>query len=155
MNSNLVEFGKRIIPKVNRIYLLCLECWNKRTKYNGCNAMITMQSWMFLSSYENMRSSILNKYTISHLMHMENMVLGIAFGTAATLFWNRGNEGFAGTYNYVKYNSIKKNRPLMDKEYRFSQINQELFKKISGAPIAYWAKDGIIEAFMKGIPWVN
>lgn len=155
MNSNLVEFGKKNYSKSKSdLFAMFIECWNKRTKYNGCNAMITMQSWMFLSSYENMRSSILNKYTISHLMHMENMVLGIAFGTAATLFWNRGNEGFAGTYNYVKYNSIKKNRPLNfpDKEYRFSQINQELFKKISGAPIAYWAKDGIIEAFMKGIP---
>jgi hypothetical protein len=31
--------------------------------------MVTMQSWMFLSSYENVRKKILKHYTIDSLVH--------------------------------------------------------------------------------------
>lgn len=144
MNAKLVKFGKKYYPNSKSdLFAMFIESWNKRVKANGCNAMVTMQSWMFLSSYKNMRADILNKYTISNLMHMDNMVMGIAFGTAATLFWNRPNKGFVGTYNYVKSTHIKENKPIVfpDKNYRFAQINQEQFRKIPGNLIAYSANE--------------
>ena len=47
--------------------------------------MVTMQSWMFLSSYEKLRERLLDEVTIDCMVHMANMVMGIAFGTAATV----------------------------------------------------------------------
>ena len=48
--------------------------------------MVTMQSWMFLSSYERLRRRLLEEVTIESMVHMNNMVMGIAFGTAATVW---------------------------------------------------------------------
>ena len=142
MNKNLVEFGKKNYPdSKSDLFAMFIEWGNKRVKYNGCNAMVTMQAWMFLSSYKNMRSNLLEEYTISNLMHMENMVMGIAFGTAVTLFWNRVSENFKGTYHYVQYKHIKNDHPYVfpDRDYRYSEIHQNQFKKIPGCLIAYSA----------------
>lgn len=141
MNSKLVEFGKKYYPNSKSdLFAMFIEWGNKRVKNNGCNAMVTMQSWMFLSSYKDMRESLLEKYTISNLMHMENMVMGIAFGTAVTLFWNTVNDKYTGIYHYVQHKQIKNDRPVVfpDRDYRYSELNQDHFKKIPGAPIAYW-----------------
>lgn len=40
-------------------------------------------------------------YDIFTLLHMESMVLGIAFGTAATVIRNSRIEGFRGGYTYI------------------------------------------------------
>jgi hypothetical protein len=50
--------------------------------------MVTMQSWMFLSSYEKLRRRLLDDATINCMLHMSNMVMGIALGTAATVWIN-------------------------------------------------------------------
>lgn len=144
MNSKLVEFGKKYYPNSKSdLFAMFIEWGNKRVKNNGCNAMVTMQSWMYLSSYKDMRENVLEKYSISNLMHMENMVMGIAFGTAVTLFWNRTCDKYKGTYHYVKYKQIKNDQPFVfpDKDYRYSEIDQNQFKKIPGYLIAYSAND--------------
>src|SRR5699024_2125165 len=70
------------------------------TKKHGLNSMVTMQSWMFLSSFEKFRKYILENKSIITLNHMDNMVMGIAFGTSATTFRNT-NMNFKGTYTYI------------------------------------------------------
>ena len=60
--------------------------------YRECfNCMVTMQSWMFLSSYEKLRKKILDTKTIETLLHMDNQVMGIAFGTAVVVIKNKEN----------------------------------------------------------------
>ena len=68
------------------LFAVCIEKGNLMTNKYGFNCMVTMQSWMFLSSYDKFRENIIDNYTIYSLMHMENMVMGIAFGTSATYF---------------------------------------------------------------------
>jgi len=126
---------------------------NSMAKTNGYNCMVTMQSWMFLSSFEKMREDIVSSKIIANLMHMENMVMGIAFGTAVANFRNACIEGFKGTYNQIKMCDIKDDEP---KEFpvqgnRFSQISTENFSKIPGMPIAYWASEKVIKAFDIGL----
>ena len=60
----------------------CLSFTNK----NGYSCLVTMQSWMFLSSYEKLRVKLLKNNTLTNLMQMENMVMHIAFGTAVSCF---------------------------------------------------------------------
>lgn len=90
------------------------------TVKNGFNSMVTMQSWMFLSSFEKMRLNCLNKFSISTLMHMENMVMGIAFGTAVTIFRNALIKKYKGTYNQIKLQDIANEKP---KEFPVSGKN--------------------------------
>ena len=113
--------------------------------------MITMQSWMFLSSFEKMRAKALQTKTITNLMHMENMVMGIAFGTAVTIFRNNAVKGYKGTYNQIKLQDIENDTP---KQFpiqgnRFAQVSTDNFSKIPGSPVAYWVSKAVLDVYSR------
>lgn len=122
------------------------------TKVNGYSCLVTMQSWMFLSSYEKLRIKLINKNTLTNLMHMENMVMHIAFGTCVSCFKKFKINNFNGTYNHVKLSDLNDDIPIIfpNKTNRFAQISTENFNKIPGSPIAYWASKDIINDFNYG-----
>ena len=117
---------------------------------NGFNCMVTMQSWMFLSSFEKMRNKLLQTMSISSLMHMENMVMGIAFGTAVSVFRNSHLAGYRGTYNQIKLVDIDNDAPkeFPIKGNRFAQVSTDNFSKIPGSPVAYWVSNNLINIFV-------
>ena len=150
MNENLSRFVKENYPDSKSDLFACfIERGNTMVKTNGLNCMVTMQSWMFLSSFEKMRCHILKTKDIVCLMHMENMVLGIAFGTAVTIFKNTHIHGYKGTYNQIKLcdieNEVPKNFPVS--ENRFAQVSTDNFSKIPGAPVAYWVSERFTDIF--------
>ena len=154
MNENLSRFVKENYPDSKSDLFACfIERGNTMVKTNGLNCMVTMQSWMFLSSFEKMRCHILKTKDIVCLMHMENMVLGIAFGTAVTIFKNTHIHGYKGTYNQIKLcdieNEVPKNFPVS--ENRFAQVSTDNFSKIPGAPVAYWVSERFLQSFVTGI----
>ena len=154
MSAKLSAFVKKNYPDSKGDLFACfIERGNDWTKINGYNSMVTMQSWMFLSSFENMRKKILGKMMISTLMHMENMVLGIAFGTVVTVFRNANLPDYKGTYNHIKLADIRDEKPFEFpvKGNRFAQVATQNFAKIPGSPVAYWASDMILATFEKGI----
>ena len=72
-----------------------------------------MQSWMFLSSFENLRTKLLDTHTIECLVHMANMVMGIAFGTSATVWKKKYISNYPGNFCYVEYEDLQ-NGALME-----------------------------------------
>lgn len=109
-------------------------------KQNGYSSLVTMQSWMFLSSYEKLRTKLLNNNTLITLMQMENMVMHIAFGTSVSIFCNVKIKEYKGIYNQIKLCDLKNDEPINFpiKNNRFAQISTENFNRIPGSPIAYW-----------------
>lgn len=155
MNKELSSFAKKNFKNSKSdLFAMFLESWNGHLASQGYCAMVTMQSWMFLSSFEKMRKQLLKKYTISNLMHMENNVMGIAFGTAVTITHLPYDSEFKGTYHQIKMMDVKEHKinNLPVKENRYSQISQSNFNKIPGSPIAYWASENLITDFEKGTP---
>ena len=156
MDARLSEFVKKNYPDNKGDLFACfIEKGNRMTVQNGYNCMVTMQSWMFLSSFEKMRENLLHTKTIAALMHMENMVMGIAFGTAVTVFRNCYISGFKGTYNQIKLqdigdDDIPKEFPVQGN--RFAQTSTDNFAKIPGAPVAYWVSENVPNIFLKGKP---
>lgn len=151
MGAKLSEFVKAYYPDSRSDLFACfIERGNQVTKQHGFNCMVTMQSWMFLSSFEKIRISLLRTKTITNLMHMENMVMGIAFGTAVTIFRNDRICGFKGTYNQIKLqdidNGTPKAFPVM--KNRFAQVSTDNFSKIPGSPVAYWVSEAIYRAYI-------
>lgn len=141
MGAKLSKYVKDNYPYSKRdLFAVFIEKWNAMSNKNGLNCMVTMQSWMFLSSFEKMRVNILNTRDITNLLHMENMVMGIAFGTAVAIFRNSHVRGYKGTYNQIKLCDIVNNKPkyfpVLDN--RFSQVATDNFSKIPGSPVAYW-----------------
>lgn len=150
MNSVLSEYVKRCYSEAKSdlfaaIIIKCLEF----TKQNGYSSLVTMQSWMFLSSFEEMRTKLLTLNTLTTLMHMENMVMGIAFGTAVSVFRKGAVKGYKGTYNQIKLADIENAKP---KSFpvagnRFAQVSSDNFSKIPGIPVAYWVSEKVYSDF--------
>ncbi len=150
MNARLAEYVKKNFPDAKSDLFACfIERGNQMTVKHGYNCMVTMQSWMFLSSFEKMRKEVLQTKTITNLMHMENMVMGIAFGTAVTVFRNDYVNGYKGTYNQIKLQDIEKDKPktFPVPGNRFAQTSTDNFSKIPGSPVAYWVSDAGLKVF--------
>lgn len=150
MSAKLSDFVKSNYPdSKSDLFAVCIERGNQMVIRSGINCMVTMQSWMFLSSFEKMRVKTLQTKTITNLMHMENMVMGIAFGTAVTVFRNNAIKGYKGTYNQIKLQDIENDAPKQFpiQENRFAQVSTDNFSKIPGAPVAYWVSPSIRAIF--------
>ena len=138
------------------LFAVFIERCNEFTKKNCYTSMITMQSWMFLSSFENLRKNIINNLSIINLIHMPYLgkggtSLGINFGTVSFIF-KKLKKQIAGIYQYIRYfecdlNGVPNQFPTINERYK--EIEQENFNKIPGSPIAYWVSDKIREIFEK------
>ncbi|WP_442596648.1 BREX-1 system adenine-specific DNA-methyltransferase PglX [Parapusillimonas sp. JC17] len=110
MNPRLSAWAKQNYPNSKSdLFAMFIERGFDLTPKYGYSAMVTMQSWMFLSSYESLRERILSETSIECMAHMANMVMGIAFGTAATVLKKGGSPESRGAYCYVKYEDIGEN----------------------------------------------
>lgn len=152
MNARLSDYVKKYYPdSKSDLFAVFIEHGNEMVKRAGFNCMVTMQSWMFLSSFEKMRVNALQTKTITNLMHMENMVMGIAFGTAVTVFQNVIVHGYKGTYNQIKLqdieNDVPKQFPVQGN--RFAQVSTDNFSKIPGSPVAYWLSQQMLLPYSK------
>ena len=126
----------------------------------GFNAMVAMESWMFLSSFERFRTGILSHFNIQSLVHMPysgkgGTSMGINFGTAAFVLEKKASQSLKGTYCCIRYyetddEGIPFEFPV--KNERLNTISASELKKLPGAPIAYWASDAIRVAFAEGSP---
>ncbi|MCM3342061.1 BREX-1 system adenine-specific DNA-methyltransferase PglX [Paenibacillus sp. MER TA 81-3] len=153
MNNRLSEFLKLNYPdSKSDLFAVFIEKCTSMVAPQGYSCLVTMQSWMFLSSYENLRYKLLSNNTITNLMHMENMVMGIAFGTAVTILKNVYVRDYKGTYNYIKLLDIDDDEPIVFPvvKNRFSQVSANIFAKIPGMPIAYWISNNLLKVFEEG-----
>lgn len=149
MDSELSKYVKKHYPnEKSDMFAVMMRCMESLSSENGFIANVTMQSWMFLSSYEKFRKHLLEKYSIVTMTHMNNMVMGIAFGTAATIFRNK-IEGYKGKFSYVKYEDIIDNAPkkFPVTQHRYNEISSEKFGKIPGSPIVYWMPEKSMKIF--------
>ncbi|MFD1942491.1 BREX-1 system adenine-specific DNA-methyltransferase PglX [Paradevosia shaoguanensis] len=113
---------------------------------SGFSSMVTMESWMFLFSYEAIRSKILSYAAIHSMVHMPYLgkggtSMGINFGTAAFVLEKNTRPDLAGEYVCVRYyetdaDGVPRTFPV-ENERRSSVLASE-FTKIPGNPIAYW-----------------
>jgi len=149
MNTELLNYVKEHYPiSKSDLFAVMMEKMVELVDEKGFISAVTMQSWMFLSSYEKFRKNYLSKLSIVSMTHMGNMVMRIAFGTNATVF-KKKTENYTGTYQKINIkdieNDIPKYFPNLNKYY--NHINQEIFKKIPGNPIAYWLKKNVYLTF--------
>lgn len=71
MNGDLKEFAKKQFPNSKSdLFAIFIERNLDLTTAAGVVAMITMQSWMFLSSFEALRARLLGQHTILGMAHL-------------------------------------------------------------------------------------
>ena len=150
MNPNLKEHIKSNFPLAKTdLFAVFLEKGLNMVKNHGFNCMVTMQSWMFLSSFEKFRKKLIETTTISNLLHMDNMVMRIAFGTSATVFRKTTLMNYNSTFYHIKLSDIKNDivAPSFFNDKSKFVTKQSNFDKIPSCPIAYWADENLINCF--------
>ena len=80
------------------LFAVFIERCNEFTKKDCYTSMITMQSWMFLSSFETLRRNIIEKTEIKSLLQLGYGVIGIAFGTTVFSLKNSLPDESKGNY---------------------------------------------------------
>ncbi len=121
---------------------------------NGKYGMINMQSWMFLSSFEKLRESLLKGMHIDSMLHLGSRTFDELSGevvqnTAFILTQCSPQQWDGGTYyRLVDGKSCgDKERMFLAGENRFFHVLQQNFKKIPGSPIGYWVSEKVINVF--------
>ena len=114
MNKELSDFVKKRYPdSKSDLFAVFIERGLEFTKEYGYMAMITMQSWMFLSSFEKLRVKIIKNHTIKTLAHLGNMVMGIAFGTSAFILQKiKPNKDSSAVYFKIELKDLDENREI-------------------------------------------
>lgn len=134
------------------LFAVFIEKCHDLTKKNAYQAMITMHSWMFLSSYEKLRNKLINNYTIISMAHLGARAFeeigGEVVQTTAFIFDNVTINNFKSNFKrLIDYNS----QDLKEEEYLKTNniyiTSATNFNKIPGSPIAYWINKGLLSAF--------
>lgn len=103
MNSRLKVFAADNYPmSKSDLFAMFIERCSKMCAPHGTVAMITMQSWMFLSSFEDLRASILNEKTIVSMAHLGarafDTIGGEVVSTTAFVVSNQHVPDYRGGY---------------------------------------------------------
>ncbi|MBD3180775.1 BREX-1 system adenine-specific DNA-methyltransferase PglX, partial [Candidatus Poribacteria bacterium] len=156
MNLKLKKLADKEYPNTKSdLFAMFIERGFEMAKSDtGHNAIVTMQSWMFLSSYHNMRESLINFSATRNMVHMSNGVMGIAFGTSATIWFNARLPSYKGSFSYVDYSDLSPDNVPIEfpiKNDRLREASSEDLKKIPGSPIAYWVSDKVRETFQESV----
>ncbi|ENF1956434.1 BREX-1 system adenine-specific DNA-methyltransferase PglX [Yersinia enterocolitica] len=150
MNGELKEFAKKQFPdSKSDLFAMFMQHAFSLLKENGDISMIVMESWMFLSSFQSLRSMIVNNHTIHELIHMPyegkgNTALGINFGTTAFVINNKPLTFKKAHYSFLQHFGIDKfgvpfSFPIKNERESLKTAND--FKNIPGNVVAYWLEN--------------
>ena len=135
------------------LFAVFIERCNEFTKKNCYTSMITMQSWMFLSSFETLRKNIIEKTEIKSLNHLGTRAFSEIGGeVVSTVAWisQKKSPKNDGIYlRLVDYNNADLKEEEFFNKANYFQAKQKDFEKIPGSPIAYWVSDKVREIFEK------
>ena len=156
MNARLAQHIKDHFPDTKADLFSCfIERGFQLANVQGFVSMITMESWMFLSSFEKMRQNIVNTHTIVNMVHMPYLgkggtSLGINFGTAAVIFNKRYCMDYNSQFDYICYYETDENGvpfafPTVNERYKAAKATN--FSKIPGSPVAYWVSENVTQIF--------
>ena len=159
MSARLADWTKKQWPESKSdIFAAFIERSLSLAIAKGLVGMITMQSWMFLSSFRNLRQSLLARSVLTNMAHLGTnafeTIVGDVVSTTAFTFERRTPGSSLGTYvRLVSYPSeaakeselrLAASDPVHSS--RFS-VSVEDFLKIPGAPISYWLSDAFRNIF--------
>lgn len=157
-NPFMSKWIKKNYPDVKSDLCTCfIERGFNLVEDKGYAAMVTMQSWMFLGSFEKMRSSIIEGKTIVSMAHLGprafDAIGGEVVNVTADVIYN-GRAAYEGAYvRLVDINGSEAKRLRLLAAIQnpdcgwFYRRGADTFKQIPGIPIAYWACDALLDAF--------
>ena len=152
--TRLNDYVKKKYPDSKTdLFAVFIERCKEMLKVNGYQAMITMHSWLFISSYEKLRKKILLSDIIS-MAHLGarafDEISGEVVQTTSFIVRKTFLENYKGTYcRLVEPNSEKgKEEQFFWADNRY-YVKQNDFERIPGSPVAYWLSESFTDNFEK------
>jgi len=130
------------------------------TDEEGLLGMVTMQSFMFISSHEKLREKILNDSRIVSMVHLGPWAfksIGGEVVNTAMFTIRKTKTNLVSSSHSIKDLSYDEKIPAIESclskgTERSYKVNQAEFTKIPGSPFVYWISDKIRELFQKYEP---
>lgn len=152
MDSKLSTYVKKNYPDSKAdLFAVFIEKCGQIAKSDGYYAMITQQSWMFLSSFEKLREKLLLTDTVN-MAHLGARAFeeigGEVVQTTSFVMRKSHLENYKAVYCRLIEPKTQKGKEdmFLSCENRYI-AQQENFSKIPGSPIAYWVSENFIKTF--------
>lgn len=162
MNSVLSKYVKDNYEEGKAdLFSVFMQMGMERLVDGGKMAQINMQSWMFLSSFEKLRTQFLKNYNIDNMLHLgprtfDELSGEVVQNTAFVLCKHEPTEQGGTYYRLVEgKNCADKERLFLshinDNEdgyhIYYPNVEQLNFGKIPGYPIGYWVSEKTLPIF--------
>ena len=154
MTATLSNFVKKQYPDSKAdLFAVFIEKCSAMLKKNAYQAMITMHSWMFLTSFEKLRGKILNR-DIVNMAHLGARAFeeigGEVVQTTSFVLQNCHDDNRKATYCRLIEPTTQKGKEdmFLEAQNRFI-TDQSSFKKIPNFTISYWVSNSFLELFNK------
>ncbi|MSB67229.1 BREX-1 system adenine-specific DNA-methyltransferase PglX, partial [Leuconostoc lactis] len=157
---NLKKYiGQHYAPYKGDLFAVFIYNNLQLLKKDGYAAYMTPFVWMFIKTYEALRTYILDTKQISSLIQMEYSAFEEATVPINTfVIKNTINQELG---SYVKLSEFTGGMSVQDQKVQdiiknpdagyLYRTNQANFEKIPGSPIAYWASNALLHDFEVGV----
>ena len=167
MNEVLSDYVKKnYADSKSDLFSVFMTVAESMLNTKGKYGMINMQSWMFLSSFEKLRTHILSQLHIDSMLHLgprtfDELSGEVVQNTAFVISKHQPLEEGGAYYRLVDGNNCRAKEELFlshctgneeNNRIYYPNVSQKNFEKIPGGPIGYWVSKNIINLFAKDTP---
>ena len=134
------------------LFAVFIERCGQMVKKNGYQAMITQHAWMFLSSFEKLRTKLLS-VDIVNMAHLGARAFeeigGEVVQTTSFVIRKSHIADYKGEYcRLIEPTSQQGKEKLFLSREECHTAKQKSFANIPGTPIAYWVSPQLLQAFI-------
>ena len=166
MNEVLSEYVKKNYAEgKGDLFSVFMQVAESMLEPNGKYGMINMQSWMFLSSFEKLRTHILSQLHIDSMLHLgpqtfDELSGEVVQNTAFVISKHQPLEEGGTYYRLVDGNNCREKEELFlahrcnnedGNRIYYPNVSQKNFEKIPGGPVGYWVSPKIQEIFASNL----
>lgn len=152
MNANLNKYLRKNYPlSKGDLFAVFIEVSNRLVRKNFMSSLITMQSWMFLSSYEKLREKLVDTDLIT-MLHLGTRafeeISGDVVQTVAFVLRKsqvKGNVSACDRLIEID-NALDKEKMFLSGKKRYFSL-KENFERIPAKPYAYWISENVLKSF--------
>ena len=118
------------------------------------SSMIVFPTWMFLASYEKLRTKLIHSNTIINMVYPGRGIFGSDFGSTTFVLRKKLIDGYSATYMKL-FDKIGEVDSVEERQNKFflrkglCHFQQKNYSIIPGSPIAFWISDNMLNSFSK------
>lgn len=153
MDEKLNNIVKKNYPySKGDLFAVFIERAIRFVKRFGYASLITMQSWMFLSSYEKLRNEMVN-YDVTNILHLGAHAFEELGGEVVQTVAFVSRKSHLPEYLSMcdrlvnESDTFEKEKAFLEAKRRY-QSKKTSFEKIPAKPYAYWISDTVLNTFL-------